>query len=453
MDRLQSWLANVCYMIGGVVFLPVLLYRMAFSGRYRRGWAHRLGFVPLRCTDRPVIWIHAVSVGEVNATRTLVDRLRQQLPLYEIYVSVTTDTGYDRACALYGRDNVMFYPFDLTFTMGPALRRLRPALIILMELEVWFNLVLLASRFEPKIPVMVANGRITQRSVQRYGWVRWFAKGMFDRLALVLAQDETYGRRFSQLGVPVERIATVGSLKWDTATVAEAVEGADQLASAMGIDPDRPLLVAGSTGQETEEEAILRAYRQVWVHHDRLQLAIVPRKPERFEVVAKLIRARGFEVVRRSRHADGSPGGGLVAGRPVVFLGDTMGELRKFYSLATVVFVGRSLVPMGGSDVMEVAGLGKPMVFGPFMDNFAEAAEKLLEADAAVRVEKEEKLAATVDELLADAERLQRMSHAARQVVLANQGATARTVERVCQVLGMEYDRTERAVATPRLQC
>ncbi len=451
MDMLLAWLVNLCYAIGGMIFLPVVVYRMVRSGRYLRGWSNRLGLLPKRYGDQPAIWIHAVSVGEVNATCSLVDRLRQQLPFHEIYITVTTDTGYDRACNLYGRERVMFFPMDFTFTMGRALNRLRPSMIILMELEVWFNLASLASK--AGIPVVIANGRVTQRSVRRYGFAGSCSRRMFGSLALVAAQDQHYAKRFEQLGVPVDRIVTVGSLKWDTAAVAKQVSGSAQLARAVGIEPGQPLLVAGSTGNEVEEEAVIRAYQQLRRSYDKLQLAIVPRKPERFEAVAKLIRGRGFHVVRRSRCPDQTSGvSGHVGGKQTVVLGDTMGELRKFYCLATVVFVGRSLVPMGGSDVMEIAALGRPMLFGKHMDNFSEAAGKLLGSKAAVQVDQPERLASVVGQLMADKDKLRQMSEAARQVVADNQGATARTARLICQLLDMEYDQTENGVATPMLK-
>jgi len=451
MDTLLAWLANLCYAIGGMIFLPVVVYRMVRSGRYLRGWSNRLGMLVKRYSDQPAIWIHAVSVGEVNATCSLVNRLGQQLPFHEIYITVTTDTGYDRACNLYGPERVMFFPMDFTFTMGRALSRLRPSMIILMELEVWFNLANLASK--AGIPVMVANGRITQRSVRRYRLAGWCSRRMFGSLALVAVQDEHYAQRFEQLGVPIDRIVTVGSLKWDTTEVGKQLSGSKQLARAVGIEPDEPLLVAGSTGNEVEEEAVIRAYQQLRRSYDKLQLAIVPRKPERFEAVAKLIRRRGFHVVRRSRCPDQTSGAsGHVGGRQAVVLGDTMGELRKFYCLATVVFVGRSLVPMGGSDVMEVAALGRPMVFGKHMENFSDAAGRLLGSKAAVQVDQPERLASVIGQLLADKDKLQQMSQAARQVVVDNQGATARTARLICQLLDMEYDQTENGVATPMLK-
>jgi len=451
MNTLLAWVANTCYIVACIIFLPVVLYRMIRSGRYRRGWRNRFGLLPKRYTDRPVIWVHAVSVGEVNAARSLIQQLTQQLPFHDIYVSVTTDTGYNRACQILGREKTMFFPFDFTFTMRLALQRLRPSIIILMELEVWFNLVNLARRAD--IPVMVANGRITQRSAARYRWVKPWSDRMFRQLTFVAAQDETYAKRFAALGVPQSKLLVTKSLKWDIAPSCDHLEDTDKLARALGIDVQKPLLVAGSTGSDLEEEAIIRAYQQLRSRCDQLQLAIIPRKPERFDAAAKLITGRGFCVIRRSEHPDdNAPHDRPHTVKQTVILGDTMGELRKFYSLATVVFLGRSLVPMGGSDVMEVAGLGKPTIFGPHMENFAEATACLLQAGAAVQVDRPERLASAIGDLLADTEKLDHMSQAARQTVIDNQGATQATAKMICQLLGMEYDQTGNSIATPALE-
>jgi len=221
----------------------------------------------------------------------------------------------------------------------------------------------------------------------------------------------------------------------------------------VGIDPTRPLLVAGQTGDDLEEEAVIRCYQQLRLKWSDLQLAIIPRKPERFSHVAGLIAARGFYVIKRSEHADGcKTPDRMVANRPIVILGDTMGELRKFYNLATIAFVGRTLVPMGGSDVMEVAALGKPVIVGPHVFNFADAVQKLIVAGAAIKVEAPEKLAGVIEELLTDPAKIDAMSEAAKKVVISNQGATVKSAEYICTVLGLEYDKTEKGIALPKLK-
>ncbi len=445
-----QWLANFGYIIAGILFLPIVIYRMIFQKRYLRGWKNRLGFVPKRYGQRPAIWIHAVSLGETNAAKPLIERLRQQLPFHEIFVSTTTDTGYDRASKLYGSENVFFFPFDFSCTMSKAMKRLNPSLVVLMELEVWPNLATIANRL--KIPVVIANGRLTKRSLDRYKLLGPLAKGIFGSLTIIMVQDEIYRKRFLNLGIESSKLLVTGSLKWDGASLAEKISGVQELSEALRIDPNKKLLVAGSTGDDLEEEAIIRSYQQLRTQHNDLQLAVIPRKPERFDSVAKILSSRGFHVIRRTKYPDGTLApDGPVAGKPTVILGDTMGELRKFYSLASVIFVGRTLVPMGGSDVMEVAALSKPMIIGPHFEHFKDAVNKLLEADAITIAEQPEKLAGIIEKLLTDEGARNILAKNAKNVVIENQGATRKTVERLCDILEMEYDKTERGIATEKI--
>jgi 3-deoxy-D-manno-octulosonic-acid transferase len=294
---------------------------------------------------------------------------------------------------------------------------------------VWPNLIEVATARE--IPVIIANGRVTvEKSMRRFNRpvIRWLSRRMFGKLRWVGAQDETYAARFGELGVPAERIAVTGSLKYDAADVADRIDGQDELAEQMGISAAQPLWVCGSTGPG-EEALILDAYTSLLGDFPDLQLAIIPRKPERFDEVAELVVARGFACLRRSTGSPAVPTG-VTEPRPV-FLGDTMGELRKFYALATVVFVGRSLVPMGGSDVMEVAGLAKPILVGPHTQNFTEAVDILLNAGAARRVEQPRDLAGAASELLGDERRRTRRGLAGRRAIMARRGATQRTVDQI----------------------
>ncbi len=379
----------------------------------------------------------------------------------EIVISTTTDTGLARAKAIFPGLTIFRYPLDFSPVVSRALDRIAPSMVVLVELEVWFQFVTIAS--ERGIPVVVVNGRLSKRSGRRFGYIRPIARRMFSRLAWVGAQDEAYARRFVKVGVPADRVTVTGSVKWDTAEVADTIAGSDALAEAMGIDPTRPVWVCGSTGPG-EEAVALDAYARLREQFDGLQLVIVPRKPERFDEVAGGIAQRGFACVRRSARLDGSshpadPEVGrythrrdagatphrLQTGAPGgvrIFLGDTMGELRKFYSLADVVFVGRSLAGMGGSDMMEVAALARPIVVGPHTENFAEPMAQL-RADEAVREVKAglddpgvaEELAAAVGALLEDTSGARAMAERGRGVVMRNRGATERTLKRLIEIL------------------
>ncbi|UCG34329.1 MAG: 3-deoxy-D-manno-octulosonic acid transferase [Phycisphaerales bacterium] len=428
------WVADLCYMLAGLIYLPRLVYEMVFLKKNRRGWTERLGHLRSLPPGRLRIWVHAVSLGEMNATRSLIAAIREQFPDGDVVISTTTDTGYARGRGLYPDLYVFRYALDFSWIVRRALNRLNPSLIVLVELEVWHNLSLLAAR--RRVPVVVFNGRLSERSRRRYRLVKALVRPMFGRLAWVGAQDATYARRFEDLGVPPERITVTGSVKYDTAPTDPNVPGVDELRAELGLADDEPLWVCGSTGPG-EEEIILRAYEVLSGDLPRLRLAIVPRKPERFDEVARLIERSGYPCFRRS-----APGGRTACaldqpGRPAVILGDTMGELRTFYALASVVLVGRSLVPMGGSDVIEAAALAKPLLVGPHVENFADAVEQLRLQDG-LRVTTPERVSADVKEILNYPELARSLSANARSVVRANLGATDRTLMALLSVLSAQ---------------
>lgn len=449
-------LLDVLYGLALLIGWPLLLYRRWMRGPGSLALGERLGRVPARAVSSRCVWVHGVSLGEINAARTIVEELRRRSPETTVVVSATTQAGLQRARALYPKLLVFRFPVDFSFIIRRVLRRVRPSVIVLLELEVWPNLLNVAGA--RRIPVMVANGRVThEKSVRRFNWpiVRWLLRPMFKRLAWVGAQDGTYAERFIALGTPRDRVEVTGSVKYDAADVADWIEGQEALAREMGIDRRRPLWVCGSTGPG-EEAQVLSAYAELLGEHPQLQLAIVPRKPERFDEVAELVVSRGFACLRRSTGAPHAPRGitrppGGEAGRAVkedqaagagapgeprhVFLGDTLGELRRFYALATVVFVGRTLTPLGGSDVMEVAGLAKPLLVGPHTENFAEATGLLRAEGGCVDVASAADLAPRVGELLRDGARRERIGAAARRTILARRGATAKTVERILMFL------------------
>jgi len=403
---------DLLYAIGAVVSSPFLLVSLLRTGKWRTDWRGRFGKTPpLGDDSRPTLLLHGVSVGEINATRDLVSRLsRPDSPPVRIVVSATTNTGFDRAKDLYCPEHpVVRYPFDFSWMVGRFLDRLRPRVVALMELEVWPNL---AQECERRgIPLVVINGRLSDSSFGTYRWARKWIRPMFESLSAVAAQTEEYAQRFRELGVPAGRVTVTDTMKWDTVRLVDEVEGAAELGATMGIDPSRPLVVAGSTGPG-EEEMLIR---------DRppdLQLMLVPRKPERFEEVSGL--AQG--IVRRSQRPDGAPGGpeGSASG---LFLLDTMGELTKAYALADVAIVGRSFVPLGGSDPIEPVALGRPTVIGPRHENFREVVSAL-EAGGGIRVTDRPMEAAL--ELLGAREEAGAMAEAGREVIRARKGATER---------------------------
>ncbi len=430
----MRFVIDCLYLLAIVVISPKIIYRMIRQGRYRSGWGQRLGKIRRRAPEKRCIWIHAVSVGEVNATKTLIAKLAESFGDYEIVISSTTDTGLGRAKTLYEKDlQVFYFPFDLSCVMRRAFDNIRPDICLLMELEVWPNLAIIANK--KNVPVVVVNGRLSDESFPKYKLIRPITKWMFGKVDLVLAQTDEYAERFRSLGCAPDKVIVSNSLKYDTARIVDKVDGADELARQLNMADGR-LWVAGGTGPG-EEKICLDVFTKLkkQARFADLRLAIVPRKPERFDEVAALIADAGFDVVRYSRIKAGRD---AVTGKPAVILGDTMGDLTKFYSLAAVVFVGRSLVPMGGSDMMESAALGKCTTFGPHTFNFKQTVDVLLKGEGAISVNNPEELFKAVEKCLADASYARHIAANGREVIKQNQGATDRTVRAVTTLLNSD---------------
>ena len=440
-----NYLLDIAYASALTAASPVWLYRMAAHGRYRTDWNARFGGVPVRYGLQPMIWVHGVSLGEINASATLVDELHAQLPDYQVVVSTTTATGMAAAKKRYAPDHKVFrWPMDFTLAVRRAFRRMRPALVVLMEGEVWPNFLGECNRMGT--PAVVVNGRLGgSKGYPGYRKLGTLAGKLFNRLAAVGCQNETYAERYRRLGVDAEKLHVTGMLKYDTSQVADALPGQDALATEVGLAEDDRLWVAGGTGGG-EEKLLLETYARLAGRYPHLRLAVVPRKPERFDEVARLIHAQGHTLIRRSKHGPQNP---APRGGEAVILGDTMGELRKFYALAEWCFVGRSLVPMGGSDMIEAAALGKPVAYGPHTFNFPQA-EELAEHGAA-RVADADALAGQMESWLAEPASAAEAGRRAQQFVRNQQGATRRNVEMICRLLGRTPAVVPGSVATPAL--
>lgn len=427
----MKYLIDVIYLLVLIIASPKIIYRMIAHGRYRAGWSQRLGNIG-RGDAGKCIWIHAVSVGEVNATRTLVDSIENSLNL-EVVISATTDTGYARAKEIYGdRLNIFYFPFDISFIMKRAIRKISPALILLIELEVWPNLVQLAGK--KKIPVVVVNGRISDRSYPRYKKIRFATRWMFSKLALTLAQTKQYANRFIKLGCDKNKVIVTSSLKYDTAQTTGSVTGAHSLKRQLNLSYEK-LLVIGGTGPG-EEKIALDVFAKLKKAPElaELRMAIIPRKPERFEEVAQLIAQSGFEHIRYSTI---NKTGENITDKPEIILGDTMGDLKKFYSLASVVFVGRSLTKMGGSDMMEPTALGKCTIFGPYTFNFRQTVEALLKANGAIQVANADELCKTALKCLTKADYANTIAANGQEIITKNQGATKKTIDAIRPLLNL----------------
>lgn len=433
---------DIAYAVGIAAACPYWLLVPKVRRKVLSAFRLRMGQVEARPGDEPTVMIHAVSLGEINATRSLVKGLAQARPDLRFIVSAGTETGYARGKQLYGDDpKVMLirYPLDFSGAVGRVLDRLRPAAVVLMELEVWPNWMVHCQR--RGVPVILVNGRLTPGSYRGYRWLGPVSWRMFGRLAGVCAQEQVYADRFVGLGVKRDRVSVTGTMKFDTAEVGERVEGDRELSAAVGLRPgEERIWVCGSTG-DGEEKIVLEQYRRLLGKFPSLRLVIVPRKPERFDGVAQIIVDKGFKLIRRSQPADG-----LTGLESAVILGDTMGELRKFYSLADVVFVGRTLVDQGerqhGSDMIEPAALAKPVIVGKWTANFTEVMNALRRGEGIKEVANGDELGRAVDELMTDPQTGHAMGRRGQEVVRSNKGATGRHMGVILEHLGNQTNTT-----------
>ncbi|MGH7172456.1 MAG: 3-deoxy-D-manno-octulosonic acid transferase [Gemmataceae bacterium] len=415
-----------------ILSAPYWLFRMARSGRYRDGLAQRLGAISpsLRkfVGNRPAIWIHAVSVGELMAAGPLIEKLDGLDASIPVVISTTTRTGQKLAWERFGtqksRDGrVFYYPLDFAWIVRRYLRLLKPRILVLMESELWPRMIAEADR--ARVPIVVVNGRISNRSLPRHRALRGLWRPFLRKLTLVLAQSEQDERRFVEIGVPARRVQTAGNLKYDV-RVAEELAITAQMRAHL---PDRAQVVVAGSVLEGEERLVLQAFQELLSTIPNLVLILAPRHPERFPAVVERIESIGLPGIRRSVWAS-QP-------RPIppgsVFLLDSMGELASVYSLASVAFVGGSLIPAGGHNPLEPAQFGVPIVMGPFTENFRGIVAALLEREA-IRVMPPERLAEVVAEIL-DAADAPAMGARARRVFEEYAGASEVCLAAIRRVL------------------
>jgi len=432
---------NVALFAVVVAGAPWWLWRMATTQKYREGMWERLGRVrggrgghfkgkrPARFDqDRPLIWVHAVSVGEVLAVSRLVKSLDAALPEYVVAVSTTTRTGQTLARERFGANRVFYCPLDLPWAVRSWLNALQPKLLVLAETEFWPNL--LQGCFRRGVPVVVVNARISDRSWPRYEMLRSLWKPILGRLSRVLAQTETDAVRLRSLGCP-ETVKVAGNLKFDV-RVAKEAEVTRMLRPAQAPAQVR-FLVAGST-LEGEESALLDAWPRLLEVHPDLAMVLAPRHPERFAAVAALLDRSGSRWIRRSAWKTTPPDPRNPLRPDEILLLDTIGELASVYSLAAVAFVGGSLVPAGGHNPLEPAQFGIPIVMGPHYANFRAITEDLMAHDA-VRIAAPGELAQTLLRLLAGPDDAGAMGARARQVFEQQAGATERCVQAIRELL------------------
>jgi 3-deoxy-D-manno-octulosonic-acid transferase len=412
---------------------PYLAWQAVRHRKYIGSLRQRFGYLPIsfNLDGEESIWIHAVSVGEVLTARALLPQLRERYPRYRLFLSTTTMTGQQIARnSLQLVDEVFYFPFDLRFIVNRTLRLVKPKLFVMMETEIWPNL-LRACR-QNGVRTALVNGRISSRSYPRYRLARPLFRRVLDNVDRFCMQGEESARRIIDMGADPDRVVVTGSLKFDSlelpGTTAGADRGRNRVLRYFRIAPDRPVIIAAST-LKGEEEPVFEAFQRIRARVPDTLLIIAPRKPERFDEVEQIARRGGWRVARRSElPVDAEP-------RQDVVVLDTIGELAPLFQVGTAVFVGGSLVDQGGHNIIEPAVFGKAIVFGPYMQNFAEIARAFVENDAAIQIRTPRELEHALLGLLNDPVRRARLGAAARALVEANRGARGKTMAAIAKLL------------------
>src|SRR5579863_3257281 len=440
--------------VAAAVLSPIWIWKGLRQGKYLSNLGERLGRSFPGLSNLPAqragaIWIHAVSVGEVLSGVGLAEKLKAAYPQRPLIVSTTTQTGQALARErVKAADAVIYFPFDWAFCVRRALDAVKPALVIVLETEIWPNFLREADR--RKVPVIFVSGRISDKSFARYqkffGWagfyLRPFLRDALGHARAFLMQSARDAERVRELGAPAERVFVSGNLKYDQA-LPDATPMSEWLAREVERAGRRPLIVAGSV-VSSEEPLALIAFGVVQGEFPNALLVLAPRKPECFQQAADFIQESRRKFVRRSElkvRGNGASGGAassvaVIPSDVTVVLLDSIGELASLYRLADGAFVGGSLVESGGHNILEPAAFGKVPVFGPSMENFAEMASRFVAAKAAVQVESPEDAGVAWIELLRDPERARAMSEAAKRLVDESRGATARAMEEIAKYLG-----------------
>jgi 3-deoxy-D-manno-octulosonic-acid transferase len=409
-----------------VIVSPYFLYQAIRYKKYVGSVRERLGYLPIsfNLDGEESIWIHAVSVGEALTARALAADLKRRYPRLRLYLSTTTMAGQQVAKASLRHlvDGVFYFPFDWMFTIRRTLNLVRPRLFVMMETEIWPNLLHACRKRGVKTAVI--NGRISARSYPRYKLIRPFFRRVLADVDRFCMQSEESAHRLKDLGADPGRVTVTGSLKFDSLELpAPTAHGKprERVLRFFRLSAHRTVLVAGST-MRGEETAVLHAFAKIKATQTHAIAIIAPRQPERFGEVERLSREAGFVTIRRSElPIDAEP-------RADVVVLDTIGELAQLYQLATAVFVGGSLADYGGHNILEPAIFGKPIVFGPHMQNFREIAETFVANDAAIQVQTERELDAAILSLVRDPVHRARLGAAARALVEANRGAKDKTL-------------------------
>ncbi len=427
----MKYALNVIYLGLLAAASPWLLFAAFAHGKYRQGWGCKfLGRVPRPLSQRPCIWLHAVSVGEVNLLQPILTRLANQYPGHECLISTTTKTGFELARRKYSEHVVFYCPLDFSWAVAEAMRRIRPELLVLAELELWPNLITAARRCGAKVAIF--NGRLSDRSWRGYRRVKPLLRPLLKSLDAICVQNEVYAQRFVDLGARPESVHVTGSVKFDGAEWDRQNAKTRRLRQLAGFSSHDIIFLAGST-QAPEEQCALETFQELQKKHPRLKLIIAPRHPERFEEVAEILQHGGATWRRRTELT--SPENPAASNAPSILLVDVVGELGAWWGAADVGFVGGSMGNRGGQNMIEPAAYGVATCFGPNTRNFRDIVSLLLAANGAVVVPDPAELTEFVGRCLREPAFAENLGRRARHLVLQQRGAADQTLQVLAALL------------------
>lgn len=428
-------LYDLVLLLSSLVLVPYYILRGVRYGKSRHGIRERLGYLrPEQIASlkgRRTLWLHAVSVGETRAAIPLIKGLRSRYPDACLVLSNVTETGRAVAREIPEIDLCLFFPFDLSWGVRRSLRLVNPSIILIVETEIWPNFVRIA--YEKDIPVLLVNGRFSDRSFPRYFRIRRILKPLLNKFSAFCMQTSHDGRRGRRIGAPPEKVVVTGNLKFDIVSSLDSLSAAAAVREELHIPQDIPVWVAGST-HAGEEIIVAEVARELQKEGHEQILIMVPRHPERVRSIGEHLSAMGIRWILRSEIT-----GGRRVRKGGVLLVDTIGEMLKFYSIADLVFVGGSLVPVGGHNLLEGSLLSKPVLFGPHTQNFKEITSLVLKSQAGVQVQDGEELKTQVRELLHSEELRRDMGNRGFDLLSEHAGATQKTLE----IIARYWDRTE----------
>ncbi|MGZ6208670.1 MAG: 3-deoxy-D-manno-octulosonic acid transferase [Syntrophales bacterium] len=420
---------NILLVMAALLALPYYAIKMTLTGKYRKSMGPKFGLVKpslfAEMKGSPRIWIHAVSVGEVTAAEPIVASLRTHFPEACIVLSTSTETGQDMARRIVtGATSFIYYPLDIPFVVKKVITKVKPDVFILTETELWPNFIRVCK--EQGAKVIMVNGRISQRSYQRYALTKFFWKdvvNLIDDTGVISAIDAD---RLMAIGMAPARVHVMGNAKYDGLAAKATPPVREEMQRRLNLTETDRVFVAGST-HDSEEKIVLRVYRRLLERYPDFKLIIIPRHPERGHAVLSLVKEAGFEDYITMTEIEG---GKHLTGERIIVV-DVIGELFKVYALASVVFCGGSLVPKGGQNILEPAAWGKIIFYGPSMEDFRDEKDLLEKAGAGITVKSGDELLAGILTLMSDPDALARKGEAGRRIVVSNMGAADRYAEMV----------------------